>query len=242
MVSLDKNNNSNKIIQSADDKNNQKNLKDFIETMNTNLGNRLDKDSLDLDQSKNKEIKELVDTHKMLLELSELNLEDTELEKEKEESSNNQLEKNKNSIKSNNSIENEHLSNNEVDEFEIGDLHSTYFPYSSDNTIKNEDINLDFFLDSDNNKNKITSPQDESKEFQIIKSQLEKELGNDLFKFAYEITNKFSLKNKIQIDLDNIVKIIQDENKIEKKFRKEEIELVIEKIEVIWSMLILERK
>jgi len=91
-------------------------------------------------------------------------------------------------------------------------------------------------------QNKTVKKEEELEEFKIKRNDLENELGTDLFNFAYEVIRKFLLKNKIQIDLDNIIKVLNEENNIEKMFGKEQIQLIIENVENIWSMLILDNK
>ena len=117
----------------------------------------------------------------------------------------------------------------------------------NNNEIENDkieipnDIEIDNINNEDNN-NKIT-PNYESDfgKIEELKIQLEKSLGADLFKDIYHIVDETTDLNEIRFDEEKVKNRIKKEWLSNKKYKQNEIDIAVQKIPEIFSIISQER-
>ena len=88
-------------------------------------------------------------------------------------------------------------------------------------------------------KEKMEQCKEENKEIDNIKKEIEKEIGNDLFKEVINLLDKACDKNDVKFDRELISKKIEEFNN--KGFDKEKVNKAVERIDEIFAVLMKDR-
>ena len=113
----------------------------------------------------------------------------------------------------------------------------------NENEILNfDDININ--IKNSNNKNdnikKNEEENNEYKEIEELKKNIIKEVGNDIFKMVYNHVNNAADKTEIKFNMEPLAKKLSEEFD-NKKYNKNKLNIAIEKLPEIFSIVIQDR-
>lgn len=113
----------------------------------------------------------------------------------------------------------------------------------NENEILNfDDININ--IKNSNNKNdnikKNEEENNEHKEIEELKKNIIKEVGNDIFKMVYNHVNNAADKTEIKFNMEPLAKKLSEEFD-NKKYNKNKLNIAIEKLPEIFSIVIQDR-
>jgi hypothetical protein len=187
---------------------------------NSNIINK----PIDNNKIKNiKDLKEYLETQKMLMELEKLQNEELEDDHYNYIDNNNNLENNDDEndiLKEFEDLNEKDLIGTGVDENEIMNSHNNYFDYNS-NFLNNflDNLNNDYDpivvnsgINANNNFNNLNLFSNENTIEQNMRTEIENEIGKDLFQKIYKILADNLNTNILTYDIENINKKIKEDS------------------------------